>query len=74
MYNLYSVKDHDHDGRVSLNDFQTAVYEDKLMLEALGKCLPDDKVFEYRLCINRCEVVWSGLVMPGVGSMIWMDA
>ncbi|BFZ01131.1 hypothetical protein BsWGS_04170 [Bradybaena similaris] len=35
--------DHDHDGRVSLNDFQTAVSEDKLMLEALGKCLPDHK-------------------------------
>ncbi|CAG5136312.1 unnamed protein product [Candidula unifasciata] len=28
--------DHDHDGRASLSDFQAAVYEDKLMLEALG--------------------------------------
>uniref|UniRef100_A0A0B6YQZ5 EF-hand domain-containing protein n=2 Tax=Arion vulgaris TaxID=1028688 RepID=A0A0B6YQZ5_9EUPU len=35
--------DHDHDGRVSLADFQAAVADDKLMLEALGKCLPDDK-------------------------------
>ncbi|CAL1528473.1 unnamed protein product [Lymnaea stagnalis] len=35
--------DCDHDGRVSLADFKSAVAEDKLMLEALGKCLPDEK-------------------------------
>ncbi|XP_059173207.1 calaxin-like isoform X1 [Physella acuta] len=35
--------DCDHDGRVSLSDFKAAVAEDKLMLEALGKCLPDEK-------------------------------
>ncbi|GFO46426.1 EF-hand calcium-binding domain-containing protein 1 [Plakobranchus ocellatus] len=35
--------DKDHDGRVSLPDFRAAVEEEKLMLEALGKCLPDEK-------------------------------
>jgi len=35
--------DYDHDGRVSLQDFRGAVSEEKLLLEALGKCLPDEK-------------------------------
>ncbi|XP_005089638.1 EF-hand calcium-binding domain-containing protein 1 [Aplysia californica] len=35
--------DNDHDGRVSLPDFRAAVAEEKLLLEALGKCLPDEK-------------------------------
>merc|ERR1711860_26631 len=35
--------DYDHDGRVSLQDFHSAVAEEKLLLEALGKCLPDEK-------------------------------
>jgi len=36
--------DHDdHDGRVSFKDFQAAVYGDKLLLESLGQCLPDEK-------------------------------
>lgn len=36
--------DHDdHDGRVSFKDFQCAVMDDKLLLESLGQCLPDEK-------------------------------
>lgn len=35
--------DEDHDGRVSFKDFQEAVSTDKLLLESLGQCLPDEK-------------------------------
>lgn len=34
--------DIDHDGRVSFQDFKTAVLSEKLMLEYLGTCLPTD--------------------------------
>uniref|UniRef100_A0A3Q3K6K2 EF-hand domain-containing protein n=1 Tax=Monopterus albus TaxID=43700 RepID=A0A3Q3K6K2_MONAL len=33
--------DHDHDGRLSLADFEKAVREENLLLEAFGTCLPD---------------------------------
>ncbi|CAL8296533.1 unnamed protein product [Lota lota] len=41
--------DHDHDGRLSFLDFEKAVKEENLLLEAFGTCLPDAKsilVFE----------------------------
>jgi len=34
--------DHDHDGRVSYQDFKKATLEEKLHLEFLGTCLPTD--------------------------------
>ncbi|KAK7494736.1 hypothetical protein BaRGS_00014134 [Batillaria attramentaria] len=34
--------DMDHDGRVSYNDFRTAVLSETLMLEFLGQCLPTE--------------------------------
>ncbi|XP_071356372.1 peroxisomal ATPase PEX1 isoform X2 [Trachinotus anak] len=33
--------DHDHDGRLSFADFEKAVREENLLLEAFGTCLPD---------------------------------
>ncbi|XP_076435881.1 calaxin-like [Babylonia areolata] len=39
--------DTDNDGRVSLEDFRAAVHVDKLRLELLGQCFPDDK--------DRCQ-------------------
>ncbi|KAK0134940.1 EF-hand calcium-binding domain-containing protein 1 [Merluccius polli] len=41
--------DHDHDGKLSFADFEKAVKEETLLLEAFGTCLPDAKsilVFE----------------------------
>ncbi|KAJ8403119.1 hypothetical protein AAFF_G00360350 [Aldrovandia affinis] len=35
--------DHDHDGRLSYTDFEKAVREENLLLEAFGTCLPDTK-------------------------------
>ncbi|KAM3843373.1 calaxin-like [Diretmus argenteus] len=43
------MMDHDHDGRLSYADFEKAVREENLLLEAFGTCLPDAKstlVFE----------------------------
>uniref|UniRef100_A0A8D3AHR4 EF-hand domain-containing protein n=1 Tax=Scophthalmus maximus TaxID=52904 RepID=A0A8D3AHR4_SCOMX len=36
--------DHDHDGRLSFGDFEKAVNEQNLLLEAFGTCLPDTTV------------------------------
>ncbi|XP_069551390.1 calaxin isoform X1 [Brachyistius frenatus] len=36
--------DHDHDGRLSFEDFEKAVKEENLLLEAFGTCLPDSTV------------------------------
>lgn len=47
MY-LY-LQDHDHDGKLSLMDFVTAVKEENLLLEAFGPCLPDLTVFSKHL-------------------------
>nr|XP_033787034.1 EF-hand calcium-binding domain-containing protein 1 [Geotrypetes seraphini] len=35
--------DHDHDSKVSYDDFQKSVKEETLLLEAFGPCLPDTK-------------------------------
>ncbi|NXG42867.1 EFCB1 protein, partial [Psilopogon haemacephalus] len=35
--------DHDHDGKLSIVDFEKAVRDDNLLLEAFGPCLPDVK-------------------------------
>ncbi|KAK6491431.1 EF-hand calcium-binding domain-containing protein 1 isoform X1 [Huso huso] len=35
--------DHDHDSRLSYADFEKAVKEENLLLEAFGACLPDAK-------------------------------
>ncbi|XP_059206063.1 calaxin [Centropristis striata] len=38
--------DHDHDGRLSFSDFEKAVREENLLLEAFGTCLPDTTSIE----------------------------
>ncbi|XP_035174623.1 EF-hand calcium-binding domain-containing protein 1 [Oxyura jamaicensis] len=35
--------DYDHDGKISFADFEKAVRDDNLLLEAFGPCLPDIK-------------------------------
>ncbi|XP_025778369.1 EF-hand calcium-binding domain-containing protein 1 [Puma concolor] len=35
--------DHDHDGKLSFSDYEQAVREETLLLEAFGPCLPDPK-------------------------------
>ncbi|KAM4689813.1 calaxin [Discoglossus pictus] len=35
--------DHDHDSKLSYQDFEKAVREENLLLEAFGPCLPDSK-------------------------------
>eukprot|EP00072_Mus_musculus_P046922 XP_006522538.2 PREDICTED: EF-hand calcium-binding domain-containing protein 1 isoform X2 [Mus musculus] len=35
--------DHDHDGKLSFVDYEKAVREENLLLEAFGPCLPDPK-------------------------------
>jgi hypothetical protein len=40
--------DEDRDGRVSENDYVSAVTKERLLLEAFGQCLPTPKV--YKLC------------------------
>ncbi|XP_040117120.1 EF-hand calcium-binding domain-containing protein 1 isoform X4 [Oryx dammah] len=35
--------DHDHDGKLSFADYEQAVREETLLLEAFGPCLPDPK-------------------------------
>ena len=41
---FFFIQDHDHDSRLSYSDFQTAVTEEPLLLEAFGPCLPDPRV------------------------------
>ncbi|EGW08675.1 EF-hand calcium-binding domain-containing protein 1 [Cricetulus griseus] len=36
--------DQDHDGKLSYTDYENAVREETLLLEAFGPCLPDPKV------------------------------
>uniref|UniRef100_A0A3P8TC42 Calaxin n=1 Tax=Amphiprion percula TaxID=161767 RepID=A0A3P8TC42_AMPPE len=38
--------DHDHDGKLSFDDFEKAVREENLLLEAFGTCLPDSTSVE----------------------------
>jgi len=35
--------DVDHDGKISFRDYETAVIEEPLLLEAFGQCLPTDE-------------------------------
>lgn len=37
-------KDHDNDSKVSLQDFKTTVEAERLLIEAFGPCLPEEKV------------------------------
>ncbi|NWT64548.1 EFCB1 protein, partial [Prunella himalayana] len=39
----FLLQDYDHDGKLSFTDFETAVREENLLLEAFGPCLPDIK-------------------------------
>lgn len=39
--------DEDRDGRVSENDWSSAVGKDKLLLEAFGQCLPSNEVHSW---------------------------
>ncbi|RLW11361.1 hypothetical protein DV515_00001517 [Chloebia gouldiae] len=38
-----SRADYDHDGKLSFTDFEKAVRDENLLLEAFGPCLPDIK-------------------------------
>ncbi|NWU33766.1 EFCB1 protein, partial [Hylia prasina] len=39
----FLLQDYDHDGKLSFEDFEQAVREENLLLEAFGPCLPDIK-------------------------------
>ncbi|NXO26962.1 EFCB1 protein, partial [Cisticola juncidis] len=39
----FLLQDYDHDGKLSFADFEQAVRDEKLLLEAFGPCLPDIK-------------------------------
>jgi len=41
-----SQQDKDHDGRVSLADFDQSVREEPLLLEVFGQCFPDEQSIE----------------------------
>lgn len=41
------LQDYDHDGKLSYADFEKAVRDENLLLEAFGPCLPDIKVGKY---------------------------
>jgi hypothetical protein len=46
--------DTDRDGKISFQDFQTAVRGESLLMEAFGQCLPTDRAcrsFMATLCI-----------------------
>ncbi|KAF5274587.1 hypothetical protein FQA39_LY07199 [Lamprigera yunnana] len=45
--------DKDKDGKVSLNDYQLSVLEEPLLLEAFGRCLPDERACETFLSTMR---------------------
>jgi len=45
--------DVDRDGRISFNDFKTAVTRQPLLLEAFGKCLPD--ILEVEAFLSTCS-------------------
>ncbi|XP_045915701.1 EF-hand calcium-binding domain-containing protein 1 [Micropterus dolomieu] len=51
--------DHDHDGRLSFDDFEKAVREENLLLEAFGTCLSDTtsiETFEQRVFQEQLEL------------------
>ncbi|NXU95662.1 EFCB1 protein, partial [Xiphorhynchus elegans] len=39
----FLLQDYDHDGKLSFADFEQAVRDENLLLEAFGQCLPDIK-------------------------------
>ena len=45
--NVY-FQDHDHDGRLSLEDYITGIKQEPLLIEALGTCLPTRQVSFYQ--------------------------
>ena len=50
LHIFFTIKDKDHDSRLSYSDFQASVLADPLLLECFGQCLPDPKVcFTYRI-------------------------
>uniref|UniRef100_A0A8C5Q6G1 EF-hand domain-containing protein n=1 Tax=Leptobrachium leishanense TaxID=445787 RepID=A0A8C5Q6G1_9ANUR len=44
--------DYDHDSKLSYTDFDKAVRDENLLLEAFGPCLPDSKVSEVASEVN----------------------
>lgn len=42
--NPLPLQDYDNDGKLSFEDFEKAVKEDRLLLEVFGPCLPEAKV------------------------------
>lgn len=47
--NVLKKMDHDHDGRISVEDFEKSIRDDSLLLEAFGPCLPSDEQAEQYL-------------------------
>ena len=48
--------DLDHDGLLSLEDFAESVKQEELLLEAFGKCLPnDDRVRIFEQAVLKTE-------------------
>lgn len=45
--------DKDKDGKVSLEDYQLSVTEEPLLLEAFGRCLPDERACDTFLSTIR---------------------
>ncbi|KAJ8797131.1 hypothetical protein J1605_001941 [Eschrichtius robustus] len=45
--------DHDHDGKLSFADYEQAVREETLLLEAFGPCLPDPKLSVQSLLLRE---------------------
>lgn len=52
------VQDYDHDSRLSYSDFERAVRNENLLLEAFGSCLPDTKVK-----ITKSTHLWKGVAV-----------
>jgi len=59
--------DVDRDGVVQIGDFHQAVYEDPLLLQALGPCLPSSKITKAFLAMldTNYDNFISGLSVPG---------
>ncbi|KAM7331479.1 hypothetical protein ACRRTK_008187 [Alexandromys fortis] len=57
--------DQDHDGKLSFTDYENAVREETLLLEAFGPCLPDPK----QLTVNtpQAHLTCFTAGFPGVG-------
>ncbi|NXO94784.1 EFCB1 protein, partial [Certhia brachydactyla] len=43
LFVTFLLQDYDHDGKLSFTDFEKAVRDENLLLEAFGPCLPDIK-------------------------------